>query len=138
MRSFQLKVLTPVGEAFAGEIVQINLRTTGGEVGILAGHTDYLAGVEICVVKLVENEENGRFAFCGGGFFSMTAGVATLVTDELVFADQLDEQAVSAEVADFAERLGACSDEQTKRFLTAELRRATTKKKAIEAQKELR
>lgn len=138
MRSFPLKVLTPLGEAFVGEIQELVIRTTGGEVGILAGHIDFLAGIEACAAKIIDGEGKERYAFCGGGFFSMTAGEASLVTDEFLFATQLDEDSIETAYTDCCARLASCSDEQTKRFLTAELRRSELKKKALNAQKEVR
>ena len=134
MRAFKLGILTPVGQAFSGDVTSVNLRTTDGEVGILAGHTDYLAGVEVCVVKLLDVEGKPRFAFCGGGFFSMTAGEATLVADELVFAEALDNESISAELDELNARLATASDQQTRKFLKTRLARAEAKRRAVTAE----
>lgn len=134
MRAFKLGILTPVGQAFSGDVTSVNLRTTDGEVGILAGHTDYLAGVEVCVVKLLDVEGKPRFAFCGGGFFSMTAGEATLVADEFVFAEALDNESISAELDELNARLATASDQQTRKFLKTRLVRAEAKRRAVTAE----
>lgn len=134
MRAFKLGILTPVGQAFSGDVTSVNLRTTDGEVGILAGHTDYLAGVEVCVVKLLDVEGKPRFAFCGGGFFSMTAGEATLVADEFVFAEALDNESISAELDELNARLATASDQQTRKFLKTRLARAEAKRRAVTAE----
>ncbi|MBR4872957.1 MAG: F0F1 ATP synthase subunit epsilon [Clostridia bacterium] len=136
MKEFGLAILTPIGQAFAGDVKSVNLRATDGEVGILAGHTDYLAGVDVCVVKLIDAEDNTRYAFCGGGFFSMTAGEATLVADEFVFADELDGQTVANELAELSARMSAATDPQTKQFLKLRTARAEAKRKAVAAQQE--
>ena len=134
MRAFKLGILTPVGQAFSGDVTSVNLRTTDGEVGILAGHTDYLAGVEVCVVKLLDVEGKPRFAFCGGGFFSMTAGEATLVADEFVFAEALDNESISAELDELNARLATASDQQMRKFLKTRLARAEAKRRAVTAE----
>ena len=134
MRAFKLGILTPVGQAFSGDVTSVNLRTTDGEVGILAGHTDYLAGVEVCVVKLLDVEGKPRFAFCGGGFFSRTAGEATLVADEFVFAEALDNESISAELDELNARLATASDQQTRKFLKTRLARAEAKRRAVTAE----
>ena len=134
MRAFKLGILTPVGQAFSGDVTSVNLRTTDGEVGILAGHADYLAGVEVCVVKLLDVEGKPRFAFCGGGFFSMTAGEATLVADEFVFAEALDNESISAELDELNARLATASDQQTRKFLKTRLARAEAKRRAVTAE----
>ena len=136
MRDFKLKILTPTGEAFSGDVKSVALRTTDGEVGILAGHTDYLAGVDACVVRISDSAETLRYAFCGGGFFSVTAGEATLVADEFVFADALDEQAVADELAELTDRLSSISDPQTGQFLKNRLARAEAKRKALAVEQE--
>ena len=134
MRAFKLGILTPVGQAFSGDVTSVNLRTTDGEVGILAGHADYLAGVEVCVVKLLDGEGKPRFAFCGGGFFSMTAGEATLVADEFVFAEALDNESISAELDELNARFATASDQQTRKFLKTRLARAEAKRRAVTAE----
>lgn len=134
MRAFKLGILTPVGQAFSGDVTSVNLRTTDGEVGILAGHTDYLAGVEVCVVKLLDVEGKPKLAFCGGGFFSMTAGEATLVADEFVFAEALDNESISAELDELNARLATASDQQTRKFLKTRLARAEAKRRAVTAE----
>lgn len=136
MRDFKLKILTPTGEAFSGDVKSVALRTTDGEVGILAGHIDYLAGVNTCVVRICDSAEISHCAFCGGGFFSVTAGEATLVADEFVFADMLDEQAITDELAELTERISSTSDSQTGQFLKTRLIRAEAKRKALAAEQE--
>ena len=41
--TFPVEVLTPEGEVFNGEVVQLSTRTMVGEVGILANHAPMLA-----------------------------------------------------------------------------------------------
>ena len=133
MRTFGLKILTPAGEAFSGEVGGVYLRTTDGEVGILAGHTDYLAGVVACTVKMIDSAEKEQYAFCGGGFFSMTAGEATLMADELVFAGDLDKEAIAQEVEEISSRLSGALDPETAQFLKTRLIRAKVKQKVLAA-----
>ena len=87
-------------------------------------------------MKLLDAEENLRYAFCGGGFISMTAGDATLVADEFVFADELDGQTIANELAELTARMSAVTDPQTQQFLKSRIARAEAKRKAVAAQQE--
>ena len=133
MKTFGLKILTPAGEAFSGEVGGVYLRTTDGEVGILAGHVDYLAGVVACTVKMIDSADNEQYAFCGGGFFSMTAGEATLMADELVFAKDLNKEAIAQEIEEIKSRLSGSPDAETAQFLKTRLVRAEVKQKVLDA-----
>ena len=43
MKSFKLKIITPEKVFFDEETEQIIVRTTEGDIGILAGHENYVA-----------------------------------------------------------------------------------------------
>ena len=135
MRGFELNVLTPTGVGFSGEVQELYLRTTSGEIGILAGHTDYLAGVVPCAVYLTDGEGNGRSAFCGGGFLSIVSGSVTMTVDEFTPADTLDADAVKAEYDAISAELVACNEQkepERAQYLKDRLARVSAKIKAIE------
>ena len=138
MRDFELGVLTPTGEGFSGRVQELYLRTTSGEIGILAGHTDYLAGVVPCAAFLTDSEGNGRNAFCGGGFLSILGGEATLTVDEFVFSEMLDEEAVKKERDAKSAELAACdskNEPERAQLLKDALARAEAKCRAIDNEK---
>ena len=135
MKDFSLGILTPVGEAFSGEVKELFARTTGGEIGILANHTDYLAGIVPCVVKLTDRDEKERYAFCGGGFISVVAGAVTMTVDEFVFAGEISIELVTAEKERLSAQLAACDEKrepERAQYLKTSLRRIEAKCKAAE------
>ena len=136
MRDFELGILTPAGEFFSGNVQALFVRTTSGEVGIMAGHTDYLAGVVPCIASLTEGDGKERTAFCGGGFLSVVAGKATLAVDEFAFAEDIDAVAVADEKAKLAEQLAACDaqkEPERAQYLKDAMIRAEAKRKASSA-----
>ena len=78
MNSFPLKIVTPDGLAYDGQAEQLTVRTTTGDIGILAGHINCVAplGMGPCTV-IAEGQR--RTAACIGGMLSMVGGKATLV-----------------------------------------------------------
>ena len=89
MTPFNLKIVTPDGLIYDGEAEKLVVRTTGGDVCILARHLDYVAplGMGMAVV-----EANGkrRNAACIGGMVSVKAGAVTLVPTTFEWADKID------------------------------------------------
>ena len=57
MTKFKLKIVTPSGIYQEVEVNQLNLRTTAGQVGILAHHMPLASGIEISerVISLINN-----------------------------------------------------------------------------------
>jgi F-type H+-transporting ATPase subunit epsilon len=45
MKSYQLTVSTPLGEAYQGEVCGLSLRSIDGDLAILAGHAPILARI---------------------------------------------------------------------------------------------
>ena len=52
MKSFTLKIITPEKVFFDGETDQIIVRTTEGDIGVLAGHESYVADLPAGPLKL--------------------------------------------------------------------------------------
>ena len=136
MRAFKLEILTPSGQSFSGDVTGIYLRTTDGAVGILAGHTDFLAGVTECTVKLIDADEKEQYAYCGGGFFRVSEGEATLIADEFVFAKDIDEESLLAEIEEIHAQQAEAVDAVKSIFLTSRLGRLQAKQKTLAAYKE--
>ena len=89
MTSFPLKIVTPDGLQFEGTAQELIVRTTTGDVGILAGHTD-------CVLPLgmgratVVTDEGKKYAACIGGMLSVLHGSVTLVPTTFEWAESID------------------------------------------------
>ena len=89
MRPFSLKIVTPDGIAFNGECQSITLRTTSGDLGILAGHMNLVAplGMGRCTMVM---EGHTRHAACIGGMVCVLNGSVTLVPTTFEWADKID------------------------------------------------
>ena len=89
MRSFKLDIVSPDGSMFSGEAERLLVRTTDGDVEILAGHTDLFATLGVGRVKLTTSE-GARFASASGGFLTVKDGAVTLAAITFEFADSID------------------------------------------------
>lgn len=91
MTPFKLKIVTPDGLIFDGEAEQLTVRTTGGDVGIMARHIDYVAALGMGRA-VIEANGTRRTAACIGGMVSVKNGEVTLVPTTFEWADQIDQE----------------------------------------------
>ena len=89
MMPFPLKIVTPDGLIFDGSAEELTVRTTGGDVGILARHIDYVAALGMGKAVIVTGGLR-RTAACIGGMLSVKNGEVTLVPTTFEWADQID------------------------------------------------
>ncbi len=89
MTPFHLKIVTPDGLIYDGEAEQLQVRTTRGDVGILARHMDYVAALGMGRAVVITNGQR-RTAACIGGMLSVTNGEVTLVPTTFEWSDAID------------------------------------------------
>lgn len=89
MTPFRLKIVTPDGLIFDGEAEELIVRTTAGDVAILARHINYVAPLGMGRAVVVSNG-NRRTAACIGGMLSVVDGEVTLVPTTFEWADKID------------------------------------------------
>ena len=89
MSSFPLKIVTPDGLIFDGEAEKLIVRTTSGDVAILARHINYVTALGMGRA-IVEFGGKRRSAACIGGMLSVVDGEVTLVPTTFEWADDID------------------------------------------------
>jgi len=89
MTPFILKIVTPDGLQFDGQAEEIVVRTTTGDMGILAGHVDCVAPLGMGQAMIL-TEGQRRYAACIGGMLSVSKGNVTLVPTTFEWADRID------------------------------------------------
>ena len=89
MRSFPLKIVSPDGLEFEGQAEELIVRTTTGDLGILAGHIDCVAPLGMGRATIVVDGKK-RYAACIGGMVSVVGGKVSLVPTTFEFAEHID------------------------------------------------
>ena len=76
----QLKIITHERIVFEGEVDELVLQTTDGQIGILKDHIPITTVLEIGVTKIKQGDKERYFATMGG-VFQFKDNVATILTD---------------------------------------------------------
>ena len=95
MTPFNLKIVTPDGLIFDGQAEKLIVRTTGGDVCILARHMNYVAPLGMGMA-IVEAGGKRRTAACIGGMLSVSDGDVTLVPTTFEWSEKIDLQRAEA------------------------------------------
>lgn len=89
MRAFPLKIVTPDGSFFDGMAESITVRTVGGDVGIMAGHADFVTALGMGQARVVMDGK-ARKASCIGGMLRVSNGTVTVVATTFEWAENID------------------------------------------------
>ncbi len=89
MTPFDLKIITPEKTFFDGSTEQIVAKTTSGNVGILAGHSPYVANIVSSPFRIMIDGEF-RTAAISGGLMKVSQQEVVVVTSAIEWADEID------------------------------------------------
>ena len=125
MSTFHLKISTPDGLQFDGEVERLRVRMIDGDVSLLAHHIDYVSAVGMGEAALLLADSSFRRAACIGGMLSMIKNEASLIATTFEWAENIDlERAERAKTAAEA-RIAAAKDDKKELMLAkAKLQRA--------------
>ena len=89
MATFPLTIVCPDGVKFEGQIQQLTVRTTSGEMGILAGHINCVCPLGMGRATILTEGER-KYAACIGGMVSVVDGKVSLVPTSFEWAEDID------------------------------------------------
>ena len=89
MTPFPLKIVTPYGPVFDGQAEELIVRTTSGDLGIMAGHIACGAPLGMGRATVVIGGKK-RYGACIGGMVSVVNGAVTLVPTTFEWAESIE------------------------------------------------
>lgn len=89
MSSFKLKIVCPEGSYYDGEVDILNIRTSVGQMGILAHMLPFVCTLEIGEMNFIEKGVRKHF-FVSSGFVHVQKDEVVMITDAIESQDQID------------------------------------------------
>lgn len=89
MKTFKLKIVTPRGIYKETEVEMINLRTTSGQIGILANHLPLASAIDISEMNYIIQGERYKFALAGG-FVYVNDDETTIIANAIESPEEID------------------------------------------------
>lgn len=123
MTPFKLQIITPEKTFFDGDIEQVIVRTTVGDVGILKGHEPYCAAIGVGQMRVMVNGEFRRAA-TSGGIIKVSKDLTTILVQTCEWADEIDVTRANAAKEAAEERKRAANDAKELALAEAKLARA--------------
>lgn len=99
MPSFKVNVVTHTRKVIDQEADYLRVRTTEGDLGILANHAPLVAELKMGQMEIENLEKNKRDSyFVSGGFLEISNNIATIIADEIVSIAEIDIELEEKEI----------------------------------------
>ena len=129
MNTFALMIVTPDGVQFDGQAEELVVRTTTGDMGILAGHINCVAPLGMGMATVMVDGQK-RHGACIGGMVSVLNGQVKLVPTTFEWAETIDvARATASENRAKAVLADKSSSDTDLRLAEARLKRALIRKR---------
>lgn len=122
--SFSLSIVTPEKVFFDGETAQIIVRTTEGDIGVLANHTSLVADLPSGPLKVRMEDGSWRTAAISTGLLKVGGNKVSILANAVEWADEIDLDWAKRSEEDARRRLKEKNDEQELLLAELKLKRA--------------
>lgn len=125
MKTFLLKIGTPDGLMFDGQVERVVCRSITGDMAILAGHCNFCTALGMGEAHIVLEDGTRRSAACIGGMLSMMNGECSLMATTWEWEEDIDGERAAAAKKKAEERLASKQlDAREQKLAEAKLKRA--------------
>lgn len=125
MKTFPLRIGTPDGLMFEGNVERIVCRSVTGDQAVLAGHCNFCTALGMGEAHIVLEDGTSRSAACIGGMLSMMNGTCRLLATTWEWEENIDEARAKRAKKHAEEMLSKGElSEREYRLAEAKLRRA--------------
>lgn len=104
MATFKVDIVSPEGIGYSAEATFVLARTTGGDIGILAGHAPLIGALKVHPVTI--RTEDGEEVFAvSGGFIEVQPDKVTILATSAECPEDIDTERAQASRARAEKRL---------------------------------
>lgn len=105
MTTFKLKIVTPAGVYKETDVEMLNLRTTTGQIDILAHHIPLASHIEISEMNYIDENHERQYFAIAGGFVYVGENDTTIITSAIESVDEIDLERAKSSKQRAEERL---------------------------------
>ena len=96
MSTFSLRIGTPDGLLFEGDVERVVCRSVGGDIAILARHCNFCTALGMGEASVVMEDGTRRTAACIGGMLSVMNGTCRLLATTWEWKEDIDAERAEA------------------------------------------
>lgn len=121
---FRLSIITPEKTFYDDETSMVIVRTTEGDIGILANHTSLVASLPSGPVKIKNQDGTFRNAALSSGIIKVGGNKVSIIANAVEWSDEIDLDWAKRSEAEAREKLQQLKDKHELDIAEAKLRRA--------------
>jgi F-type H+-transporting ATPase subunit epsilon len=123
MASFRLQIITPEKVFYDDEAERLIVRTTEGDMGILARHENFAGALPSGPVSIMKNGEY-RTAAISSGVIKVSSEKTTIIAEAIEWADEIDVDWANRSAEEAREKLKQEKNDKELRYAELKLKRA--------------
>lgn len=123
MASFRLQIITPEKIFYDDEAERLIVRTTEGDMGILARHENFAGALPSGPVSIMKDGEY-RIAAISSGVIKVSAEKTTIIAEAIEWADEIDIEWANRSAEEAREKMKQEKSDKELRYAELKLKRA--------------
>lgn len=132
VQTFNFELVSPERRLISEPAAMVVIPGEEGDIGVLPNHSALVSSVRPGVVQIWgEGEQKPRRIFVAGGFADVSAANCTLLAEEAVNVDDLNQGDLEQTIRNLNEDLGLAADEAEKERVRKKLALAKAKLEAV-------
>lgn len=85
MKSYLLKISSPEGDLFSGDVVKLSVRGTEGDLAVMAGHIPFVSYVKPCDCKIEFEDGNEKVGHLQSGVLTVSKDKVILLSGDFIW-----------------------------------------------------
>jgi len=127
--AFQLRIITPEKIFFEGAVQRVIVRTSEGDLGILAKHEKYVAALPSGPVKVTLEDGTVRIAALSGGAVKVSPEHTVILANAVEWAEDIDIDWAKRSEEDARRRKENSKNQEDQKYAELKLQRALNRLK---------
>ena len=109
--NFDFELVSPEKKLMSEKAWQVTIPGEEGDFGVRAGHSSVVSFIRPGVVEIIAEKGNSpEKIFIAGGFADVTASNCTILAEEAVKVEELEQEAIEKEISSLEGKLSETKD----------------------------